>query len=284
MNYNQLHTAVKIYADKTSSLELPAFEPEELDFWINSAIVKIVKTRYSGLNVKGESVEESQKRIEDLRTLIKETRISPTDPSSPATSYKPNTVTAALPDDYWLAISEDVTLTIGSTDVRGSVYQITSDRYSQLVNDPYSPHILHYGEAQPLRLFNGSNVELVDDGNYTTKYYHLRYIKVPLFVTAKAYTTNVSSGDIEPGVTYVTAANDVVYNGVTYDGTASDEFVGVNGVKTFSGAGTVKRQLSNTDLPEFIHDEIAKTAANMLLENIEQRRYQTHSIELGTME
>ncbi len=288
MNYNQLHTAVKQILDKTTGLELPAFQPEEFDFWINLAIIKFVKTRYSGFNVKKEAVEQTQKRVEDLRTLVKEVRITPTDPSTPATSYKPNSVTAALPDDYWVTLGEDVTITVGTTDSRVGVYQITSDKYSQLIEDPYSPHILHYDTAKPLRLFNGSVVEIIDDGNYTTKYYHLRYLKVPLFVTAKVYLADTTaSGDIEPGVTYLVTetTGDVTYNSTAYGN--NETFVGVNGVKTFDpGAfdGTVKRYLSNTDLPEFVHDEIVKMAANMLLENIEQPRYQTHMIELGTME
>jgi len=283
MNYNQLHRAVKLHLDKSSGLELPAFQVEELDFWINTAIIKFVKTRYSGLNIKGEAVEQTQKRVEDLRTLVKETRLTPTDPAAPATSYKPNAVTAALPDDYWLMLGEDVTLTLSdASTLRTGLLQITSDKYSQLIDDPYSPHILHYNTAKPLRLFNGSNVEIIGDGNYTITYYHLRYIKVPLFITHTAQAT--LTGAIEPGVTYIAVGNSVTYNSVLT--TVGNTFVGVNGVKTFTptGAATVNRTPSNTDLPDFVHDEIARLAANMLLENIEQPRYQTHTIELGTQE
>jgi len=286
MNYNQFHTAVKLHLDKSSGLELPAFEPEELDFWINTGIIKFVKTRYSGLNVKGEAFEQTQKRIEDLRTLVKEVTISCSDPGD-STLYKPNARLATLPDDYWLTLGEDVTLTVNGSTIRTGIHQITSDRYAPLIDDPYSPHILHYNKAKPLRLFHGTNVELIGDGNYTITSYHLRYLKVPLFVTAKVYAADTtSSGEIEPGVTYTVAGT----GGINYNGTVvstGSSFVGVNGVKTWtvsSGVPTVSRSLSNTDLPEFIHDEIVKTAVHMLLENIEQPRYQTHTIELGTME
>ena len=287
MNYNQFHTAVKLELDKSEGLELPAFESEELDFWINATIVKFVKTRYSGLNVKGESVEETQKRTEDLRTLVKEVTITCTDPADP-TLRKPNTRLAALPDDYWIALGEDVTITLSdSSTVRSGVHQINSYEYAHQIDDPFSPHILHYDEASPLRLFNNGNVELIGDGNYTITSYHLRYLKVPLFVTATVYATDsTASGDIEPGVTYeVEGTGAITYNGGQVS--TGSTFVGVNGVKTFttaSGSPTVKRSLSNTDLPEFVHGEIAKMTANTLLENIEQSRYQTHTIEVGTME
>jgi len=283
MNYTQFHTAIKLHLDKTSSLELPAFRPEELDFWVNYAIIKFVKTRYSGLNVKGEAAEQSQKRIEDLRKLIKEVTISCTDPAD-STLYKPNSRIAVLPDDYWIALGEDVTITVNGSTLRTSIHQIDTDKYSQQIEDPYSPHILHYNEANPLRLFYSRAVELIGDGNYTITSYHLRYLKVPLFICS--LSEEVSSGDIEPGFTYlVGGAGNIIYNGSTYSSGSS--FVGVNEVKTWTvniGVPTVSKTTSNTDLPEFVHDEIVKMAANMLLENIEQPRYQTHSIELGTME
>jgi hypothetical protein len=38
------------------------------------------------------------------------------------------------------------------------------------------------------------------------------------------------------------------------------------------------------DLPEHTHDEVVKLAANMVLENIEQPRYQSHMVELNKVE
>ena len=48
--------------DKVSSDTLFAF--------LNEALDKFVKTRYSGINYKREGFEQSQKRIDDLRTLV----------------------------------------------------------------------------------------------------------------------------------------------------------------------------------------------------------------------
>jgi hypothetical protein len=283
MNYDQFHTAVKLILDKTEGLELPALEPEELDFWVNTTIVKFVKTRYSGMNVKGEAVEGTQKRIEDLRPLVKEVTIACGDPAD-STLYKPNARLATIPDDYWISIGEDVTITVNGSTLRVGLHQIDSDKYSQQIEDPYSPHILHYNEANPLRLFHGNVVELIGDGTYTITSYHLRYIKVPLFICS--ISTSISSGEVEPGFTYLVGGT----GGITYNGTSyvpSDTFVGVNGIKTWSvdsGSPAVLKTPSNTDLPEFVHDEIAKMAANTLLENLEQPRYQSHTIEVGTME
>ena len=43
--------------------------------FLNEAIDKFYKTRYSGTNIKGEGFEQSQKRIDDLRFLIKTIKI-----------------------------------------------------------------------------------------------------------------------------------------------------------------------------------------------------------------
>ena len=37
MTISEMHLAFKLELDKTSALELPSFEPEEIDFWLNAA-------------------------------------------------------------------------------------------------------------------------------------------------------------------------------------------------------------------------------------------------------
>ena len=62
MNITEMHRAFRLGLDKTQSLEYPDFLPEEIDFWLNEAIRAFVKTRYSGMNLKRESFEETQSR------------------------------------------------------------------------------------------------------------------------------------------------------------------------------------------------------------------------------
>lgn len=68
----EMHEAVKLGLDKSSSLELPAFEPEEIDYWLNEAQLQIVKQKAFGNNFRGEGFEQSVKRTEDLTTLVVE--------------------------------------------------------------------------------------------------------------------------------------------------------------------------------------------------------------------
>lgn len=189
MTISEMHIAVKLGLDKSSSLELPAFEPEEIDYWLNKAVLYFINTRYSGNNIKRESFEQTQKRLDDLRTLITEATITP---SVGGVSDKPNAYIAALPTpatSYLYRVGEEVNINFtesytGSViNKRQGVTECTSDTYNHLINNPFSEHILYLKEAKPLRLYKGNNVELITDGNYTITAYYLRYLKQPATVS-----------------------------------------------------------------------------------------------------
>ena len=139
MTISEMHIAFKLGLDKTNSLDYPSFLPEEIDFWLNQAIRRFVKTRYSGLNVKREGFEQSQKRIDDLRTLVRELTI----PCTSTGAVKPNAyvLTSGFTNSqfytapYWLSLGEEVlihyvptttnpvTVVTGSLSV-GQVYKV----------------------------------------------------------------------------------------------------------------------------------------------------------------
>jgi len=228
MTIENMHIAVKLELDKSAALELPAFEDEEIDFWLNNAIQKFVKTRYSGMNVKKTSFEETQKRTDDLRTLIDMTTIS-----QGAFPSLPDSVTFSLPASYWFTLQEEASILVGGvTTVRVGIVECTLDEYRQKLDDPFSEHILHYGTAKPLRIFNNASVELIYGSGYYPVLYYLTYLKKPTEV------------EINPTV-----------------GSPVD-----------------------CNLPEHTHTEIVKLAVSMMLENIEQPRYQTYQNEVNTME
>jgi hypothetical protein len=235
MDIDNMHIAVKLEVDKTSALELPSFEPEEIDFWLNNAIHKFGKTKYSGMNIKGTSFEQTQKRIDDLRTLIKvysdtTSTTGSIDSTNGYTFQLPVDGSAIGDEDYWFTLSEEATIEVDSTETRVGIVECTMDEYRQKIDDPYSEHKLHYTLAKPLRLFINNTVELISDGNYTVNDYHLVYLRVPVTVV-------------------VTAGSQV-----------------------------------DCDLPEHTHDEIVKLAVSMMLENIEQPRYQTYQNEVNIIE
>lgn len=289
MTVAEMHIAVKMGLDKSEALSLPAFQTEEIDFWLNEAVERFIKTRYSGNNTPfAKGFEQSQKRVDDLRTLILETRISPI--AASAIYDKPNSFiveSADFPSNYFLFLNDEVSITFThsgtgtSVTLRTGVTECTSDSYLTKVSDPYGEHILHMNTARPLRLFSEKGVELITDGNYAVPYYYMRYIRKPNVINLIT-TTTVPSGSIAVGKTYLVVGNNIVYNSITY--TPGNTFIGITGVTTFTGTGTINLLASNCDLPEHTHREIVDMTVNKLLENIESPRYQTHTNELNKIE
>jgi len=164
-------------------LQYPSFTSNEIDYWLNQAIRKFVKTRYSGVNAKREGFEQTQKRIDDLRTLVREVTV----PCTETGAIKPNGWiltdgfdNANFVDDYWLSIGEEVLLTLSdSSTIRQGVTEVTSDEYRAEIDNPYSSFRLHYGNAKPLRLFYNNTIEFISDGTYDVTSAYVRYIKAP---------------------------------------------------------------------------------------------------------
>lgn len=195
MTISEMHIAFDLLLDKTNSLQYPSFLPEEKDFWINQAIRKFSKTRYSGTNSKREGFEQSQKRIDDLRTLVRELTI----PCTTVGAIKPNAYvltngfTNALftTTPYWLSLGEEVdihfipSLTANKTPItkRVGVTSATANDYRWKLDDPTAAYILHYDEARPLRLFYNDTIEFITDGNYSVTNAYIRFLKKPTTVS-----------------------------------------------------------------------------------------------------
>jgi hypothetical protein len=165
----------------------------DIFYWLNQAIIKFVKTRYSGINFKGESFESSQKRIDDLRTLVTEVALTPV-----VGINKPNCWIAIIPSDYMFTVGEEVTISYVNSNndtisLREGVTETTNNTYRQEIDNPFSGYILLYGEAQPLRLYYSTYVELITDGNYDITMYYLRYISQPNVISLTSSSSNLPS-------------------------------------------------------------------------------------------
>jgi len=188
MTILEMHTAFRLELDKVNSLQYPDFTSIEIDYWLNRSIREFVKTRYSGLNAHRSAFEQTQKRIDDLRTLVREVNI----PCTSVGSTKPNgyvltngfSNTAFASAPYWLSLGEEVSLVLPDTStVTAGVTEITADEYRAELDNPYSTYILHYDQAKPLRLFYNNTIEFITDGTYSVSSADIRYIKSPATVS-----------------------------------------------------------------------------------------------------
>lgn len=158
--------------------------------FINEAIDKFYKTRYSGINAKSEGFEQSQKRIDDLRNLIK------TASFTEEIINNGNIYTIELPEDYVLMLGDvaGIIPTEGNEQCweideegdyvvkRADTVEATIENIDRQLNNSLSEHLLKYCTARPLKLIQGNQVILYTDGKYSVANYQITYLSKPLFL------------------------------------------------------------------------------------------------------
>ena len=77
MTCAELHLEFKFRCDKLDTLNYPNFLPEEIDLILNNAQERLIKQRYGFNNIKRQSFEETEKRTEDLKEIVKNAILTP---------------------------------------------------------------------------------------------------------------------------------------------------------------------------------------------------------------
>lgn len=72
MTVTEMHIATRHGVDRINALRASNLLPEELDLELNKAMNRFIENRYHGNARYGTAFEESQKRIDDLRSLLVE--------------------------------------------------------------------------------------------------------------------------------------------------------------------------------------------------------------------
>lgn len=165
--------------------------------FINEAIDKFYKTRYSGINSKSEGFEQSQKRIDDLRSLVKTKKYTDT------ITNTDNKYEVELPNDYVMLLgdtagiqpiddyndpcwgySEDGDYIIK----RNDTIEATIETIDRQLGNSLSEHRLKYCTARPLRLIQGNKIYLYTDGKYKVSEYTITYLSKPILLDSKNIT------------------------------------------------------------------------------------------------
>jgi len=191
-----IHTGFNVQLDKSNSItSYPSFLPEEIDYWVNTAIERIIKTRYSGYNVHRTGFQQNQKRTDDLRTVVKDKGYTGAD-LHVSDEVLTNSIYVIYPDDYWIGLGETAFITFtdstGATiNKRGDVEEVTIENIDSQLKNSLSPYRLNKQKAKPLRLYENDRISLYTDGNYTIYQYTLTYISKPIKIDW--YSTTVGS-------------------------------------------------------------------------------------------
>lgn len=112
MTIDDMHIAVNQGVDKIHSLQADVLLSEEIDHELNKNILRFINQRFNPLGNKyQQGFEQSQKRIDDLRTLLTETTL--------AVTFKENLLNGKiyvdkgeLPDDYLYLVRQSSKVSI----------------------------------------------------------------------------------------------------------------------------------------------------------------------------
>lgn len=108
MTVNEMHIAVNQGVQKIASFQVDNLLPQEIDHELNLAMMRFIKQRFNATsNRLGKGFEQSQKRIDDLRTLLVENRGNTSYEGQVYTSNYSNVYVDryTLPLDYLFLIS-----------------------------------------------------------------------------------------------------------------------------------------------------------------------------------
>lgn len=178
-----------VIKDKLSSDTIISF--------INEAIDKFYKTRYSGINFKAQGFEQTQKRIDDLRTLIRNKKYT----ESSINKSDRNSYSVELPEDYVLLLGDTAGIQPSNlnecweTNERGEyitkytdTLESTIETLDRQLSNSLSEHRLKYCQARPLKLIQDNNVILYTDGKYKVSEYEITYLAKPSKINSSNIT------------------------------------------------------------------------------------------------
>lgn len=181
MSISEAHLAFKFGLDKVDSLNYPNFLSEEIDLLLNQAYKRWVKQRYGNTNPKRESFEETQKRTEDLKNVVKTAVLTPQAYS--VDNIDTNSRFVVLPTDHWFNVQERVKLSYtcggSSTEEYVQVRPIQHVEFDNVISDEFKKP----DNTKVLRLMDNGKVEIIYASGTSVVEYRLRYIKQPVTVS-----------------------------------------------------------------------------------------------------
>jgi hypothetical protein len=192
MTAAEMVQAFKFRLDKNDSFNYPNYENQEIDLLLNQAQERIIKQRYGTSNVKKTSFEETQKRVEDLKSIVDTAIIIPA--VTALDNISVNAVFCNLPINHYFTVFENCKVSYIDCDNNTVIKDIPIEGiqhndYNKIVNNPFKKPNLE----KVLRLMESGRSELIHDNNMSIHEYRIRYIRKPVTIDS----VNIPNVDCE---------------------------------------------------------------------------------------
>ncbi len=178
MTAAELKQSFKVKIDQTDSNHTRQYEDEEINLWLNEGQLRFIKTRFEGSNPKGESFEQTQKRIEDLRLVLLRKSITPVLADISVHEYSID-----LPGDYFLRTNSNTISTCGTLETpitttpstRAENVVIFHNDFEKALKDSFKKPRFN----KHLILFEGNKVYIYANTGFFPSKFTIIYIKKP---------------------------------------------------------------------------------------------------------
>lgn len=189
MRYIDILTAFEMEINKIDDTLNKPLVDDSL-YWLNQAVLKFCKIRFSGSEPSVTSYEQTEKRTVDLLNLYtgknfgaNEMKIQDTQPNFDL--YNINYYTEYTASDVMFTLNEDVIITDnnGENATNTSVFECTSDNFMYRVNNCLTDFHYRHHKARPLRIKKPNGCLLLTDKKYKILSYTIGYLRYPEKIT-----------------------------------------------------------------------------------------------------
>lgn len=199
MTVKQMHREFKISLDKVDSSATAELLPSEIDYYLNEATMRFVKTRYSQNNLYKKGFEESQKRTEDLKAIVvtRRMQISP-DPgqsfagcsvysANPAILYLlTGTNVADTTSKYMIYLNSSLQLSKAGCSSVVSPMLVQQDDVKTLIKDPFNKP----KADKPLILFEEGVIKILVPIGIVVDWIKCTFVRQPAAIYLGTYPVN----------------------------------------------------------------------------------------------
>jgi phosphoribosyl-AMP cyclohydrolase len=203
MTIVEMHNEFRQAGDRLDASTIPDMLVEQVDYLLNEAIVRFVKTRYSGNNEFKMGFEEIQKRTDDLKTVsftdfplvTTVTTETNTFKASLSTLYTDEALTTLSTRKYWFYTRGRARVVkSGCTSTYVSIRLYQHDDLDDVMLDPFNKPIID----EVAGYFEAGDLYIITSSGTTIDRVKLSYVKKPIEVRyGAAYPTPVSNIDCD---------------------------------------------------------------------------------------
>lgn len=288
MFIEDIHREFRILMDKSYSNSYPEIEVLEIDSQLNNTLLAFIHNRYGLNNFYQKGFEQSQKRTDDLRTLVKTSYFIPTSQVTEG-DYKIVTIELKYPftngngtieskQKYMHYLKGIINATYSRTDSCGNITNtqgittlkiVNQEEVDKLIFDPFNkPTVSNcFGvfESDKLLIY-------IPSTDYTINSVKITYLKVPNIIRHVSNPVVLTTVNILTTYTYYEVLSEnVIYEGKSYK--VGDWFE--TNLTTFITGGGSIRLFTGVELPDYMIRELIKESVKNYLELLESPRQQT---------